>query len=154
MWLMKHAHMTKPAAYDRARKEFYQVRREQEIERRIAKEEALHYGAYFGKSTLEVSEELEDEVWEKWKEKAVAHLEQLQVQRQQTVTYTSDEGEEGTLTDEIRDEPLQVDAPLTEGEMKAGLEEVGQTNIPMSKRGQEAFGGAPVRPMASPSNIG
>ena len=70
------------------------------------------------------------------------------------MTYTNEEEGAGALEDEIRDEPLQVDAPLTEGEMKAGVEETGQQNIPMSKRGQEAYGGAAVRPMASSSNIG
>ncbi|KAF2101085.1 37S ribosomal protein Rsm25, partial [Rhizodiscina lignyota] len=94
LYLMRHHNMTKAAAYDVARREFYDKRHEQEIERRVAKEEALHYGAYFGKSTLEIGEELEDAVWEKWKERAMEHLAQVEVQRAQTVTYSSDEDED------------------------------------------------------------
>lgn len=56
------------AAYDQARQEFYAIRYEQEVERRVAKEEALSTGAYFGKSRIEIGLELEDKVHESWKQ--------------------------------------------------------------------------------------
>ena len=71
------------------------------------------------------------------------------------MTYASEgrESEDETLESEIQDAPQQSDAPPTHGELEAALEEVGQQSIPMSKKGQQAFGGAPVRPMASPSSM-
>lgn len=67
MWLMRNKRMSKAEAYDHARREFYQHRHLSEIRNRIAKEEALHVGAYFGKGPLEVGLELEDKAWESWK---------------------------------------------------------------------------------------
>lgn len=59
--------MSKRKAYDTARKEFYRLRQEEAIERRIAVEEAKHVGAYFGKSRLDVGMLLEDQEFENWK---------------------------------------------------------------------------------------
>lgn len=67
MWLMKHQSMSKPMAYDVARREFYRYRHLEDIRRRVAKEEAMHVGAYFGKGPLEIGMELEDKMWEDWK---------------------------------------------------------------------------------------
>ncbi|KAI9671712.1 MAG: mitochondrial ribosomal small subunit component [Alyxoria varia] len=75
MWLMEHERpdpkkpttMKKAAAYDKARKEFYDLRHFDEIETRIAKEEAQSYGADFGKSAQEVGMQLEGEQFEKFK---------------------------------------------------------------------------------------
>ncbi|KAK3304125.1 mitochondrial ribosomal protein S25, partial [Chaetomium strumarium] len=66
LWLMEARDMPKQQAYDVARKEFYKLRQQEEIERRIAVEEARHYGAYFGKNNLQVGMELEDQVYEHW----------------------------------------------------------------------------------------
>lgn len=74
MWLMENGQMSETDAYDKARREFYAIRMEEDIERRIAKEEALHVGAYFGKGALEVSFELEQKQMDKWKEDAAAEL--------------------------------------------------------------------------------
>ncbi len=72
LWLLNNVpDMTNAEAYDQARKEFYALRHEEDIERRIAKEEAEATGAYFGKSMLEISTELEDNVYEKWRERAL-----------------------------------------------------------------------------------
>ncbi|KAL8945917.1 MAG: hypothetical protein Q9222_007612, partial [Ikaeria aurantiellina] len=67
--LLQHSQppMTSAKAYDIARKEFYDLRLQQDIERRVAKEEAMATGAYFGKSVLQVGMELEDKVFEEWK---------------------------------------------------------------------------------------
>ena len=73
--------MTVSQAYDKARKEFYSLRHEEEVERRIAKEEALWTGAYFGKGPLEVGMELEDKTYEAWKEWAIKEVEAIDLQR-------------------------------------------------------------------------
>ena len=67
LWLMENKGMAKAAAYDEARKEFYLLRQREEIEQRIAVEEARMVGAYFGKSLVRVGLELEDKAYEKWK---------------------------------------------------------------------------------------
>lgn len=59
--------VTKEQAYDMVRKEFYAIRQQEDIERRIASEEARYVGAYFGKSRLEVGMELEDKTFEEWR---------------------------------------------------------------------------------------
>ncbi|KAF2840533.1 mitochondrial ribosomal protein [Patellaria atrata CBS 101060] len=86
MWLMHHEGLDKALAYDRARKEFYKVRNLEELERRVAKEEALHTGAYFGKTALEVGMELEDKAWEDWKAWATAEVTTLRQVRQSAYT--------------------------------------------------------------------
>jgi small subunit ribosomal protein S23 len=75
MWLMENSGLTKNAAYDQARKEFYALRQEEEIERRVAREEARHVGAYFGKTRLEVSMDIEDQEYERWKAWAAIQVE-------------------------------------------------------------------------------
>lgn len=59
--------MTKTKAYDIARREFYRLRLRQEIEQRVAAEEAEATGAVFGPRMLDVSMGLEDKVFEDWK---------------------------------------------------------------------------------------
>jgi small subunit ribosomal protein S23 len=73
--------MPKQQAYDVARKEFYKLRQQEEIERRIAVEEARHYGAYFGKTNLQVGMELEDQVYEHWKKWATDQIAKLEAER-------------------------------------------------------------------------
>ncbi|KHN95497.1 37S ribosomal protein S25 [Metarhizium album ARSEF 1941] len=67
LYLMHAEKMSKRKAYDTARKEFYRLRQEEEIEQRIAVEEAKHVGAYFGKTRLDVGVQLEDHEFENWK---------------------------------------------------------------------------------------
>lgn len=64
---MESEKMSKRKAYDTARKEFYRLRQEEEVEKRVALEEAKHVGAYFGKSRLDVGMQLEDQEFENWK---------------------------------------------------------------------------------------
>lgn len=59
--------MGRNKAYDTVRREFYRLRQEEEIEKRLALEEAKHVGAYFGKSRLDVGLLLEDHEYENWK---------------------------------------------------------------------------------------
>ncbi|KAG5943920.1 hypothetical protein E4U53_006981 [Claviceps sorghi] len=67
LFLMQIEKMSKRKAYDTARREFYRLRQEEEIEKRVAIEEAKHVGAYFGKSRLDVGMQLEDQEFENWK---------------------------------------------------------------------------------------
>ena len=66
-------------AYDKARKEFYDLRRQEDIQRRIAAEEAEHTGAQFGPSILQWgmnNENKQYDNWEEWSRKNV--VEQMQ----------------------------------------------------------------------------
>src|SRR4051812_22651970 len=76
---MENAQMSKDEAYDQARKEFYAIRHREEIEQRIAVEEARMVGAYFGKSLLQVGNELEDKAYEKWKRWAGDEIQKVKV---------------------------------------------------------------------------
>ncbi|KAF5637511.1 mitochondrial ribosomal small subunit [Fusarium sp. NRRL 25303] len=67
LWLMEKEKLSEKKAYDITRREFYRLRQEEEIEKRVALEEAKHVGAYFGKSRIDVSHQLEDREFENWK---------------------------------------------------------------------------------------
>lgn len=81
--------MPKDEAYDIARRELYALRQEEEVERRIAKEEAQFVGAYFGKTRLEVGHELESKEFERWKTWAVSEMARIQAQRPDADTSAS-----------------------------------------------------------------
>ncbi|KAF2742463.1 mitochondrial ribosomal protein [Sporormia fimetaria CBS 119925] len=83
MWLMRHKNYSKAFAYDVARKEFYRQRHLSDIKRRVAKEEAMYVGAYFGKGPLEIGMELEDKAFEKWKAWATTLIEDEEQMRAQ-----------------------------------------------------------------------
>lgn len=84
---MNHQGMSKQQAYDKARKEFYALRQEEDVGRRVAIEEARYVGAYFGKSNLQVGMELEDQVYEEWK--AWAQEEMVRTELKRNEAYTS-----------------------------------------------------------------
>ncbi len=66
LWMMHNVpEITKEQAYDAARREFYRLRHEEDVERRVAQEEARMVGAYFGKTKQQVSMQLEDEQFER-----------------------------------------------------------------------------------------
>ncbi|CAJ0552720.1 Ff.00g007980.m01.CDS01 [Fusarium sp. VM40] len=67
MWLMENEKLGKRKAYDVTRREFYHLRQEEEIEKRVAVEEAKHVGAYFGRTRIDVAHTLEDREFENWK---------------------------------------------------------------------------------------
>ncbi|RAL64521.1 hypothetical protein DID88_001995 [Monilinia fructigena] len=100
LWLMHNQQMSNNEAYDKARKEFYALRQEEEIERRIAKEEAEYVGAYFHKGALEVGMELEDKSFEEWKAWATKEIEAANLQRQGAYTGVGTESEDVALLDE------------------------------------------------------
>lgn len=128
MWLMKHQHLSKPAAYDIARREFYQHRHLEDIRRRVAKEEALHVGAYFGKGPLQIGMELEDQTWESWKRWAARQIEDEQSMRAQMFSGPQTDGED-----------------MSGEEFDAAMSEL-QPAVPQSKEGQPALGGAAAHP--------
>lgn len=67
MYLIQNQNLTKSHAYDIARKEFYQYRHKEDVERQMAREEALATGAYFNIGPNEIAAGLEDAAYEKWK---------------------------------------------------------------------------------------
>jgi small subunit ribosomal protein S23 len=67
LWLLQNIpNITRNESYDIARKEFYALRRQQEVTRRIAIEEAEHYGADFGLSSMSIGMSKEDVAYEEW----------------------------------------------------------------------------------------
>ncbi|RWA06345.1 hypothetical protein EKO27_g8769 [Xylaria grammica] len=88
LWMMYNVQgMTREKAYDIVRHEFYALRQEEDVERRIAKEEAMKVGAYFGKSAMQVGMELEDQQYENWKRWADRQIQG--VQAEQDAAYTN-----------------------------------------------------------------
>lgn len=67
--------MTKGNAYDIARREFYRIRLREEIQRRVAVEEAQAFGAEFGPSRVDIGMQLEGAEFERWKKWAKAQSE-------------------------------------------------------------------------------
>ncbi|KAB8068738.1 37S ribosomal protein S25, mitochondrial [Aspergillus leporis] len=96
LWLLNNVpDMTKSAAYDVARREFYRLRLQEDIERRVAAEEAEATGATFGPTRLEVGMELENQEYERWKVWAKS---EAQVQEQRAAAFT---GAPGLPTTEV-----------------------------------------------------
>ncbi|KAJ3569553.1 hypothetical protein NPX13_g6040 [Xylaria arbuscula] len=88
LWMMHNVEgMTTEKTYDIVRKEFYTLRHEEDVERRIAKEEAMKMGAYFGKNSMQVSMELEDQQYENWRKWAGKQI--SSVQAEQDAAYTN-----------------------------------------------------------------
>jgi len=107
LWLMGNTGVGKEQAYDIARKEFYALRHQEEVERRVAREEASWVGAYFGKSMLEVGMELEDKTYEQWKVWADKEVATMDLQRNSAYT-----GIGSTVEDELAGEFITtIDAP-------------------------------------------
>ncbi len=98
--------MTSAKAYDIARGEFYALRHAEDVERRVAKEEALSTGAYFGKSSLEIGMELEDQAYEEWKIWAMKEVELLNQQKDAAYTSFDSKDEEDTAITAVLDPDL------------------------------------------------
>ena len=109
------------------------MRHSRETEVRVAREEALSTGAFFGPGPLEIGMKLENAAYDDWKEWAKKEI--LAQQQLQGSAYTGTEAE---------DAPEIVD----EGGLSSEQEEIQQVSesIPGSKGGQEARGGAAVIP--------
>ncbi|TEA21360.1 37S ribosomal protein S25 [Colletotrichum sidae] len=101
LWLMHNTELSKDEAYDAARKEFYALRQEEEIEKRVAREEARYVGAFFGKNKLQIGQDLEDNEFENWKDWAGKRASLLEQAR--NASYTSF-GESASEADAEEDE--------------------------------------------------
>ncbi|KAL9122502.1 MAG: hypothetical protein Q9187_000939 [Circinaria calcarea] len=111
MWLMENVpDMSKAMAYDQARQEFYDERLQEDVERRVAKEEAVATGAYFGKSMLQIGMELEDKEYERWK--AWATKEMMTEEQKRASGYTSVDNSSESISGDDPD----LDAGLDESE--------------------------------------
>ncbi|OCK77805.1 mitochondrial ribosomal protein [Lepidopterella palustris CBS 459.81] len=128
LWLMQNDNLTKEAAYDQARREFYHHRHLEDVQRRVAKEEALATGAYFGKGVLEIGMELEDQAYENWKAWAQKQIDIEKQNREQLYSGPVEKPDGAGLDDEELDEALDK----MEDAIPAG--------------GQGAIGGAAIHP--------
>ena len=112
MYLMENIPgITEDVAYDQVRKEFYKLRQEEEIERRIAQEEARMVGAYFGQTFQQVGMQLEDQQFERWKRWATKEIEKIQ--GEQTAAYTSFDASEGADAADLDVDSLREDLEST-----------------------------------------
>jgi small subunit ribosomal protein S23 len=100
--------MTKPAAYDIARREFYHLRLQEDVERRVAQEEARATGAIFGPTMNEVGMELENQEYERWKEWSER---EAQIQDQKTAAFV---GNSGPKEEKVMDSDVDVAAETVE----------------------------------------
>ncbi|KAI1807766.1 mitochondrial ribosomal protein [Daldinia bambusicola] len=110
LWMMYNIPgITKEKAYDAARKEFYALRQEEEVERRIAKEEAQMVGAYFGKSFLQIGLDLEDKQYEEWKKWATKQIEEVRAERDSAYTnYGEEPNPDDVDMDALAEQPEEV----------------------------------------------
>lgn len=108
LWLLHNVpEITSAQTYDQARKEFYDLRLQEDVERRVAKEEAMSTGAYFGKSALDIGMELEDkeyERWKKWATKEVALAEQRQAAMYTGGVESGEMAESEAAVEEVSDQ--------------------------------------------------
>lgn len=105
--------ISKSEAYDVARREFYRLRLQEDIERRVAAEEAEATGAVFGPTQLEIGMELENQEFEHWKEWAKLEA-QLQNQRAASFSGAPNPGAEESK-DDLEDPAEEVQTvPATE----------------------------------------
>ncbi|CAG7991278.1 unnamed protein product [Penicillium salamii] len=99
LWLLNNVpEMTKTNAYDIARREFYRLRLKEDVERRVAVEEAEAYGAEFGPSYLDIGMKLEDVQYNKWVEWARQSA-QVQDQRQAALAGAPELADEKATTE-------------------------------------------------------
>ena len=89
--------MTKAAAYDIARREFYKLRLQEDIERRIAQEEARATGAYFGPDVNAIGMEFENKEYERWK---VWAEEESQLELQESAAIAGPSAESSSIEEE------------------------------------------------------
>jgi small subunit ribosomal protein S23 len=108
--------ITEAAAYDISRREFYHLRLQEDVERRIAQEEARAMGAYFGPDMHTVGMEMENQEYERWKEWAVK---ETQIQDQKAAAFAGATGGPEAATAEVAEsDALDLPSPPEE-EIKA-----------------------------------
>ena len=112
LWLMETQGMERDAAYDRTRHEFYRLRQEEQVEQRMALEEARYVGAYFGLNRLEVGMQLEDREFEAWKIWAAEEVDKAAAKKNAMVeTFGEEDNDDAPDFDlppeELEQEPQQ-----------------------------------------------
>ena len=127
--LHNNPNITRAQAYDIARKEFYDLRLQEDVERRVAKEEAMSTGAYFGPSPLEIGMELENKEFERWKDWAQKEVTFLQ--QQNAAMYT------GAGVAENEDTAVEADV----AELEVPIEDVADQ---LPDQGQSGLGDATI----------
>ncbi|RGP78442.1 hypothetical protein FLONG3_3446 [Fusarium longipes] len=113
LWLMENEGRSTTDAYDQVRREFYRLRQEEEIEKRVAQEEAKYVGAYFGQTRIDVAHTLEDREFETWKIWAGKETERQEQSRNSEIEDFGLE-EEADVTDDLVAEP-EAKAEAAEG---------------------------------------
>ena len=106
--------LSREEAYDKARTEFYNFRLQEDVERRVGREEAEMTGAYFGMTNLEIGMQLEDEQYEKWRADAFKVME---AQRLRSGALAGDSPAPAVLDEEAFEqipEQLPVDDKVAE----------------------------------------
>jgi small subunit ribosomal protein S23 len=104
MWLMDNKGMKRNEAYDVARREFYRLRQEEQIEKRIAVEEARHVGGYFAMTRMDVGMQLEGREFENWKKWAKKEMELQQARQNEVVdSYQGAAEGDGEGADDVVD---------------------------------------------------
>ncbi|KAF3930967.1 hypothetical protein ABW19_dt0201001 [Dactylella cylindrospora] len=115
MWLMENRSLSQKDAYDVARREFYRLRMREDVQRRIAIEEAKSVGAYFGKTYIQVGLELEEQALSAWRLRAQEEL----TKRQQRIEMASGQSSlEDTVGDEDLSTPNSTDEATGKGEQE------------------------------------
>ncbi|KAI0407816.1 37S ribosomal protein S25 [Xylaria palmicola] len=106
MWMMYNVQgMTEAKAYDMVRREFYALRHAEDVERRIAKEEAMKVGAYFGKSALQVGMEIEDLQYDNWKKWAGRQIQTVHAAQDAAYTNFGETGEADAAAELPEEDP-------------------------------------------------
>ncbi|KAI0182037.1 mitochondrial ribosomal protein [Hypoxylon sp. FL1284] len=113
LWMMHNIpNMTKEKAYDIVRRDFYALRQEEEVERRIAKEEAQYVGAYFGKTFMQIGIDLEDKEYERWKKWAGKQISAVRAEQSQAYTSFGEEDEVEDMEMEEMEEQYEQSVPM------------------------------------------
>lgn len=119
LWLIEHDKLTPQEAYDTARREFYHQRFREDVERKVAKEEALHMGAYFGKSTITWGMELEDRKFYGFKQWAKNRLARIESQKQSMALGGVDTGAPPGMEEDVLGESTDDTATAAAADVNA-----------------------------------
>lgn len=131
----------KDQAYDQARKEFYRQRHDDEVEVRVAREEAHATGAYFGLSQNEIGMQIENRTFDQWRTWAEGQV--VLMEQAKSAAYSGGAGGAGGAGGSTTKDD---GAESVEGGQSNAIVEGLQRSISGSQSGQKAFGGAATRP--------
>ncbi|KAI1330705.1 mitochondrial ribosomal protein [Xylariaceae sp. FL0255] len=112
LWMMHNIpDMTKEKAYDLVRHEFYSLRHIEDVERRIAREEAMMTGAYFGKTFNQIGMELEDLSYNSWKKWAGKQIESVRTEQDSAYTNFGETEAADPETLELEEDSFDLSEP-------------------------------------------